>query len=532
VAEYQVDIEYVATDKMAADWLSRATINPPEEELSSMDKTINALIVESVRELPMSAEKLARSTRADPILSRPMNWIENGWPARAAENEQELERFRQQKEGLHCCNGVVMFGARVVIPVGLRQTVLSELHQCHQGMARMKSAARLHVFWPGITEDIESVVRGCQECQAWGPATAEVEVQPTPWPQEPWSMLNIDLAGPIAGKTLLIVVDQMSKWLEVAILKRTDSTTIIEELRKMFASFGMPRTIMADNATYFQSEEMRQFCAHNGIRLAASAPYHPRTNGLAERNVQSVKAALSKMKDGTTSMQTTISRYLCAQHNTPQTTTGMTPAELLCGRKLRTRLDAMKPSAQENVFRNQERINRGRQAPEFLVGDQVFAREFPRSTGTPRYVRGTIVDRRGNFSYVIRLTTGAEIHRHVDHLKMAHDPPPQQQIAPEPNMVSQPPRQTVPSGNSRGRHYETGSFREDAWTSAALDASRRVGFAPQPTNQAGTSKLKLTAPFMEVRLPSSSVSFRPQITSTPARAKRWIWTLARPHHES
>ena len=176
-------------------------------------------------------------------------------------------------------------------------------------------------FWPSLGEDIERTVRECTTCQAWAPAQPETTVCPTAWPHEPWSILNMDVCGPVEGKMLLIVVDQTSKWFEVEILKRTNSAAIITVLRSIFARFGMPLTMIADNATYFQSSEIHTFFRLNGIRLAASAPYHPRTNGQAERAVRTVKMAITKMKDNQTSLADTISRFLLEYWSTPQSTT-------------------------------------------------------------------------------------------------------------------------------------------------------------------------------------------------------------------
>ena len=69
-----------------------------------------------------------------------------------------------------------------------------------------------------------------------------------------------------------------------------DATTqkTLEQLRIMFATHGIPETCVTDNATYFKSEEFGEFMNFNGILHITSAPYHPATNGLAERGVQTV----------------------------------------------------------------------------------------------------------------------------------------------------------------------------------------------------------------------------------------------------
>ena len=39
------------------------------------------------------------------------------------------------------------------------------LHLNHPGMVRMKSLARLHVWWPSLDPDVEQIVRNCANCQ-------------------------------------------------------------------------------------------------------------------------------------------------------------------------------------------------------------------------------------------------------------------------------------------------------------------------------------------------------------------------------
>ena len=85
----------------------------------------------------------------------------------------------------------------------------------------------------------------------------------------------------------------------------------------------------------------KEFVRRNGIRHRTSAPYHPATNGLAERAVQVVKTGLRKNTEGDMGLR--LARLLFKYRNTPHTTTGVTPAELLLGRKPRCHIDLLHP---------------------------------------------------------------------------------------------------------------------------------------------------------------------------------------------
>ena len=85
----------------------------------------------------------------------------------------------------------------------------------------------------------------------------------------------------------------------------------------------------------------------NGICHHTSSPYHPATNGLAERAVQVVKNGLKKNMKG--NMELSLARFLFHYRNTPHETTGLIPAELLLGRKPRTHLDLIHPDIATHV---------------------------------------------------------------------------------------------------------------------------------------------------------------------------------------
>ena len=85
----------------------------------------------------------------------------------------------------------------------------------------------------------------------------------------------------------LVVVDAHSRWLEIERMTSTTSEKTIEVLQKLFARYGIPVQLVSDNRSQFTSEEFQQFLKRNGIKHITSAPYHPATNGLAERGVGS-----------------------------------------------------------------------------------------------------------------------------------------------------------------------------------------------------------------------------------------------------
>ena len=110
----------------------------------------------------------------------------------------------------------------------------------------------------------------------------------------------------------LVVVDAHSKWPEVVPVSSTTSSSTIEVLRDLFARFGIPEQIVSDNGTQFVSKEFQASVRSNGIRHLTSAPYHPATNGLAERTVQTLKQALRSMHQSSKPVKEKLAKFLIA----------------------------------------------------------------------------------------------------------------------------------------------------------------------------------------------------------------------------
>lgn len=178
--------------------------------------------------------------------------------------------------------------------------------------------------------------------------------------------------------------------------------------------------MITDNGPTFVSAEFKEFLHKNGIKHTTSAPYHPATNGLAERAVKIFKEGVKKLKKGT--MQTKIDRVLFRYRITPHSTTGASPAEMLMGRKLRSALDLLKPDLHLRVENEQERQkvahDKHSVAHSFQVGEAVYARNFRPG---PMWEPAHIVEAAGTLSFKVRLF-GRDVvwHRHQDQLRKRH----------------------------------------------------------------------------------------------------------------
>ncbi|MES9884563.1 MAG: RNase H-like domain-containing protein [Sedimenticola sp.] len=330
--------------------------------------------------VPISSREVASATRTDPILSRVYSYTMNGWPSYV--KDPELKPYFVRRSELSTDHGVVLWGMRVVIPTKLRAGVLAELHEEHIGMSRMKSLARSYVWWPNMDTQIEDVVSHCQVCQSVRKSAQPAPLMPWEYASRPWQRIHVDFAS-FKQQSFLVVTDSYSKWLEVVPMKSTTSERTVEELRSMCASWGIPEVIVSDNGPQFISAEFREFTRRNGIRHKLIPPWHPSSNGAAERAVQVLKQALKTqvvdVGNSNLSLRHRLARFLFKYRTVPHTVTGESPSSLFMKRELRSRLTLLRPNQAENIHAKQKTLDAShmeRKGRAYVVGDTVSVKKY------------------------------------------------------------------------------------------------------------------------------------------------------------
>ena len=213
------------------------------------------------------------------------------------------------------------------------------------------------------------------------------------------------------------MVDAYSKWPEIFEMKSITATKTINIMRQVFARNGVPSQIVSDNGPTFTSEKFREFISSNGIKHTKSAPYHPATNGLAERFIQTFKQSMKAMKQETSDMNKKIANFLLTYRQTPHSSTHETPSKLFLGRELRSRLHLLKTNIKNTVRSNQEKACEMRQEKkyrQFEVGERVIARDY---RGKDPWVAGNISEREGPLMYKVATDKGQIWRRHTEQLK-------------------------------------------------------------------------------------------------------------------
>ena len=183
----------------------------------------------------------------------------------------------------------------------------------------------------------------------------------------------------------------------------------------MFARHGIPEQLISDKGPQFLSTSFAKFAEDYGFTHILTSPRYPQANGEVERAVQTVKNLLKKTPDPY--------KALMAYRATPLKS-GLSPAELLMGRKVRTRI----PTSPSNLnpswpyleqFRENDASLKGRQKTDF--DRHHSAKTLPDLL--PGEVEGTVVDLAGPpRSYTVESPKG-QLGRNRRHLNRLPETP-------------------------------------------------------------------------------------------------------------
>ena len=436
-----------------ADALSRLPLMTTMESTPVPAEWTN--LVHFLESSPVDSVNIKEHTRKDPTLSKVMRFCEIGWPTNTKTfNDSDLTPYIRRRDELSLQDGCILWGSRVVVPPKLRSKLLEELHMGHSGASRMKELARSYVWWPNLDKDLEDLTTSCQDCLALRAMPPKAELHPWEWPDRPWHRLHVDYAGPVEGRYFLVIVDAHSKWVDVYPTSGTTAKETIQCLRHSFSRFGLPVSIVSDNGPCFVSQEFKEFCKNAGVRHITTAVYKPSTNGLAEKMVQTLKKALRTSKSA---VQDTLDRFLFNYRLTPHSTTGVSPAELMFGRRLRSRLDLLWPadSVSSRVARKQQAQKKEHtNAPRSLhlpPESPVMIRNY--TPGGSKWTSSTVVTQTGPLSYKCATPSGKIVKRHQDQI-IARTVPPYQSPTPNPPVAitAHSPAKTSHSEESIATH--------------------------------------------------------------------------------
>ncbi len=358
---------------------------------------------------------------------------------------------------------------QLVLPTPYREQTLRMAHIAplagHFGVAKTANRIKRRFFWPGMRHDVGDLCRRCQTCQRVKPKhTPRAPLVPLPVVRTPFSRVAMDMVGPLpptdeGHRYILTVCDYGTRYPEAFAMKSTTSKDVAEALLEMFARTGIPDEILTDRGSNFTSELMRELYEMLGIHSIRTSAYHPQTDGMVERFNGTLKSGLKKfIQDYHGQWHKALPFILFAYRETPHTTTGFSPFELLLGRNPTGPLDVLRQewtgpkststdlvtfvtsvherlesaakaaTAMEEEAKNQMKTyyDRGTRGQIFEVGDLVLILKPSSTVKFNAQWRGpyTVVERLSNVTYVVRKAdaTGKPHTYHTNFLKRWESP--------------------------------------------------------------------------------------------------------------
>ena len=251
----------------------------------------------------------------------------------------QLKPYKQVFTELWTTDGILMKDNQIVIPTKLQARAVETAHQGHQHIDKTLKLLRQTCWFPQMNRAVTEFVKSCISCNAASAHNPPVPLEPNFLPDRPWQRLHADFKGPIAGSYYLhVVIDQYSKYPEVDVLTSTSFAKLRPALDRIFSTHGIPENLTTDNGPPYPSHAMSEYAKHMGFALTPVTPDDPQSNGFAENFVKQmcklVHTAVADRKDP----KEEIYNFLLQYRATPHSTTEYSPAELLFGRKIKTKL--------------------------------------------------------------------------------------------------------------------------------------------------------------------------------------------------
>lgn len=322
------------------------------------EKPIRELKVPKAMSEIVTVEKLIQAQGSDITLNKLREKADSG-EEKVTRNGGK-SKFIVQKGVLYreFISPTVNFGEKiqqVVVPTQYRDQVIKLAHESilggHQGIQKTVNKVLNNFFWTGMNSDISRFCQSCDSCQRTLPKgrVTKVPLGSMPLIDAPFQRVAIDLVGPIypctdrKNRYILTVVDYATRYPEAVPLANIDTKTVAEALLDIYSRVGIPREILTDNGSQFTSDVMKEVSRLLSIKHLTSSPYHPICNGLVERFNGTLKMMLRKMcEERPTDWDRYLNALLFAYRETPQSSTGFSPFDLLYGRVVRGPLSILK----------------------------------------------------------------------------------------------------------------------------------------------------------------------------------------------
>ena len=173
---------------------------------------------------------------------------------------------------------------------------MSVIHASHIGIERTMRQAHDSLYWPRMNTDLKEYVSKCDICLTHRITQGREPLLQHEIPERPWARVGVDLCE-LKGRTLLIVYEYYSNFIEVKRIQTPTTLGVIKILKSLFARYGVSDIIDSDNSPQFSSVEFTEFVKTWQFTHLTASPYYPQSNGKAENAVKTIKKLFTKCKE-------------------------------------------------------------------------------------------------------------------------------------------------------------------------------------------------------------------------------------------
>ena len=194
---------------------------------------------------------------------------------------------------------------KIYVPCVYRDQLINNTHGLsHSNAISCFKQISSNYVWPKMRSHIYNVIKLCANCQQ-SKVTRHVKPPFVQFQQyAKFEYVHIDFVGPLPScqnmKYLFTIVDRATRWLMAYPTSTCSTHCAVSKLMNWISTFGVPKIILSDRGTHFESTVFRDLMAKLGIDKRTTTSYHPQCNGAIERQHRRIKESLRAKLDNET----------------------------------------------------------------------------------------------------------------------------------------------------------------------------------------------------------------------------------------
>ena len=354
-------------------------------------------------------DRLVAAAKDSPTYQTLLSLLTSGPPADRSLWPESVQSYYQYRHALIPIDGVILLHDRPLIPVSLRPEVMDHLHAANAGVTGMYARASTSVWWPNMRDDLIRLRAACSTCTKNAPSNPSAPPQEVTPPAYPFHSIAADFFQ-VRNSSYLAVICRYSGWLSLFRLQKDDSQHVMSIFREYFSRWGIPVNLTTDGASNFVSHEMKKFLARYGTSHRVSSYYYARANKRAEVAVKSGKRLILDNISPNGSLNTDrVARALLIHHNQTDPVSGLSPSEVIFGRRLRDHLPLQphkfqpraewrleadqreKAYAKRHILKKEQLTSGSKALPPLLIGDHVAIQDATKLGKPGKWLKTGIV---------------------------------------------------------------------------------------------------------------------------------------------